>query len=157
MEPDGAAYHLPRDRHRPTATDERKFIMFSIARAALAACIVVPMLGVAAQAQHEHGGWHGDIHTFHDHDFGRWRGGQWFHGPHGGRDGWWWIVGPDWYFYPAPIYPYPDPYIPPVAVAQPAPAAPGPLWYFCANPQGYYPYVPQCAVPWQPVPATPPH
>jgi hypothetical protein len=27
-------------------------------------------------------------------------------------------------------------------------------WY-CANPPGYYPYVPQCAVPWQQVPAPP--
>jgi hypothetical protein len=27
-------------------------------------------------------------------------------------------------------------------------------WY-CANPPGYYPYVPQCAVPWQQTPAPP--
>jgi hypothetical protein len=23
--------------------------------------------------------------------------------------GWWWVIGPAWYLYPAPIYPYPDP------------------------------------------------
>lgn len=135
--------------------------MRHLARAVLAACVVIPALAVTAQAQHPHGGghggWHGDIHTFHDHDFARWQGGRWFHGPHGGRAGWWWIVGGSWYFYPAPIYPYPDPYIPPVATLQPPPGAPGPVWYYCPNPPGYYPYVPQCPVPWQAVPATPPH
>ncbi|HXQ51795.1 MAG TPA: hypothetical protein VN802_11925 [Stellaceae bacterium] len=121
-----------------------------IARALLAACLVVFALGGAAMAQrddHWRGG--GDMHRFHEHDFDRWRGGSWFHGPHEGRDGWWWIVGPDWYFYPAPVYPYPDPYLPPVVAAP----APQPSWYYCTNPQGYYPYVPRCTVPWQPVPA----
>lgn len=37
-----------------------------------------------AQDRHWHGG---DIHHFHDHDEGAWRGGRWFHGPHGGRAG----------------------------------------------------------------------
>ncbi len=26
-------------------------------------------------------------------------------------------------------------------------------WYYCQNPAGYYPHVPQCSVNWQPVPA----
>jgi hypothetical protein len=26
-------------------------------------------------------------------------------------------------------------------------------WYYCTNPAGYYPYVTQCSVAWQPVPA----
>lgn len=109
------------------------------------------------RAREEHRGreehreaWHGDIHRFREHDFDRWRGGAWFHGNHDGRFGWWWQVGPSWYFYPAPVYPYPDPYVPP-AMAGPAPAAR--YWYYCPNPQGYYPYVPQCFTPWQPVPA----
>ncbi|HUZ71675.1 MAG TPA: hypothetical protein VMU87_01710 [Stellaceae bacterium] len=73
--------------------------------------------------------------------------------PFGGRLGWWWVVGPTWYFYPAPIYPYPypDPYVPPVVTAPPAAT-----WYYCSNPAGYYPYVPQCPVPWQPVQAPAP-
>jgi hypothetical protein len=25
----------------------------------------------------------------------------------------------------------------------------GTVWYWCAAPAGYYPYIPQCAVPWQ--------
>lgn len=88
----------------------------------------------------------GDIHRFGDHDFDFWRGGRWFNGVHAGRRGWWWIVGPSWYFYPAPVYPYPDPYLPPTI----APGA-APLWYYCANPPGYYPYIASCAVPWRPV------
>jgi hypothetical protein len=41
-----------------------------------------------------------------------WRGGHWWNGPYWGRSGWWWIVGPDWYWYPAAVYPYPDPFTP---------------------------------------------
>ena len=29
----------------------------------------------------------------------------------------------------------------------------GPYWYYCQAPRGYYPYVRQCAIPWQRVPA----
>src|ERR1700691_1206786 len=36
-----------------------------------------------------------------------WNHGYWFHGAYGGRAGWWWVVGPTWYYYPAPVYPYP--------------------------------------------------
>jgi hypothetical protein len=128
--------------------------MRTLSRALLAASLLVPVLGVsAALAQPEHR-WNGDIHHFAGHDFDRWRGGSWFHGVHGGRAGWWWVVGPDFYFYSAPIYPYPDPYTPPVVAAVPAAPAPAASsWYYCANPQGYYPYVPTCSVAWQAVPA----
>ena len=34
-------------------------------------------------------------------------------------------------------------------------AVPG-YWYHCDSPSGFYPYVPVCSQPWQPVPATPP-
>lgn len=111
---------------------------------------------LVAQAEER---WHGgDMRHFHERDFPVWHGGQWFHGNHDGRAGWWWIVGGSWYFYPAPVYPYPDPYVPPVVVpVQPAPA-PVPTanyWYYCSNPAGYYPYVPSCATNWTPVPAQP--
>lgn len=100
-------------------------------------------------------GWHGEIHRFHEHDWDRWRGGRWYHGRHDGRLGWWWIVAGVWYFYPAPVYPYPDPYQPPVVVVPPPPAPqPAQYWYYCPNPPGYYPYVPQCPGGWQRVPAT---
>ncbi len=107
--------------------------------------------------------WHGgDIHRFHERDARVWRGGYWHHGRHLGRSGWWWVVGNSWYFYPRPVYPYPDPYQPPVVVAPVTPVvpvAPAPppsqFWYYCDNPPGYYPYVAQCATPWRPVPAEP--
>ncbi len=107
-------------------------------------------LGVAAPAfadPHDRD-WHDrDIHRFHDRDFDRWRGGHWYHGWHDGRVGWWWLVGPSWYYYPRAVYPYPDPYVPPYA----APGAPA--WYYCPPAQTYYPYVASCPVPWQVVPA----
>lgn len=115
----------------------------------------------AAAADHGRGRgerWHGDIRHFHEHDLGRWHGGHWVHGRHAGRAGWWWVVGPTWYWYQAPVYPYPDPYHPPMVSSAPPPrmAAPPQYWYYCANPPGYYPYVPQCFVNWQQVPASPP-
>jgi surface antigen len=75
-----------------------------------------------------------------------WHGGHWRHDWHDGRFGWWWVVGGGaWYFYPAPVYPYPDPYTPPgVALAPTAQVA-----YYCGNPAGYYPAVAQCFMPWQ--------
>lgn len=128
---------------------------------------------VYADERHEHHeGWHGDIHRFHEHDINRWRGGHWLHGWHEGHYGWWWIVAGVGYSYPRPIYPYPDPYQPPVVIVQqptqppvtaappnpPAPqtAPPPQYWYHCDNPAGYYPYVPQCPGGWQKVPVSPP-
>ena len=53
-------------------------------------------------------------------------------------------------------YPYGAPVTivaPPVGVVvQPA----APAYYYCPKPQGYYPYVPNCQVPWQVVSANPP-
>ncbi|MGO8919818.1 MAG: hypothetical protein ACLQJR_28295 [Stellaceae bacterium] len=110
---------------------------------ALALGVVSPVL-----AQRHDEGWHDrDIHRFNDHDFARWRGGRWVHSWHDGRLGWWWIVGPDWYYYPRAVYPYPSPYVPPYA------AAGAPAWYYCPPAQTYYPYVASCPVPWQVVPA----
>lgn len=102
--------------------------------------------------------WRGDIHRFHEHDFERWRGGRWWHGRHEGRLGRWWLVGGLWYFYPTPVYPYPDPYRPPIIVNAPVPPvepAQPQFWYYCANPRGYYPYVTQCYSTWQRVLAAP--
>jgi hypothetical protein len=128
--------------------------MRTLTWAALAAAILAPALAAPAFAQRDRGHdrgdrWQGDIHRFHDRDFDRWRGGSWFHGAHDGRDGWWWRVGPLWYFYATPIYPYPDPYVPPIIAVPP----PAPTWYYCANPRGYYPYVGRCFMPWRAVPA----
>lgn len=126
----------------------------------------------AAFAEHGYG-WHGDIRHFRDHDFRRWRGGRWIHGHHGGYLGWWWVVGGLWYFYSQPVYPYPDPYVPPVVVEQqpppviiqqappqttpvPPPAAGTQYWYYCQPAGAYYPYVATCPSGWKKVPAAPP-
>jgi hypothetical protein len=72
------------------------------------------------------------------------------------------------YYYPPAYYPGPYAYYPPAAVVPapvsppvyieqtpPAAAAPsaaaGASWYYCRDSQTYYPYVQQCASPWQPV------
>lgn len=105
-----------------------------------------------------YGGWHGDARGYYGRVPGNWHQGHWYHGPHNGRSGWWWIVGPSWYFYLSPVYPYPDPWLPPslYGVAPPPPGVPGRYWYYCADPPGYYPYVPQCNFGWRAVLAWPP-
>ncbi len=95
-----------------------------------------------------HGPDHGPVRAIPD----AWPHGRWHHDWHDGRYGWWWVVGGAWYFYPAPVYPHPDPYTPPgVAVVPSAQYA-----YYCGNPAGYYPAVAQCAMPWQLVSLTTP-
>lgn len=134
--------------------------------ALLSAAVVAPLAASAAPV------WRGDIHHFDRHDMQHWRGGDWRHGTHGGRLGWWWVAGDNWYVYPGPVYPYPDPYRPPVVVdSSPpvemlpqvqGPSAPptgatqaSPYWYYCEPSSTYYPYVASCPVPWKTVPATP--
>ncbi len=55
-----------------------------------------------------------------------WKTGYWFHGTYVGRVGWWWVVGPTWYFYPAPVYPYPPANAQPVYILQAAGLPPPP-------------------------------
>jgi hypothetical protein len=83
-----------------------------------------------------HPGWHGSIRS-------HWDGGHWWHGNYRNRLGWWWIVGPDWYWYPNAIYPYPNPYTPPEMASG--------YWYWCDTYQQYYPYVGACPSGWRPV------
>jgi hypothetical protein len=102
-----------------------------------------------------------DLGAFRGHSFRQfspterdaWTRGGWRHVNHNGYLGWWWVVGDDWFFYPAPIYPYPL-YVGPDYYYDyysyyPAPAY---YWYYCEDPPGYYPAVQDCNVPWQPVP-----
>ena len=115
-----------------------------------------------------HGG-HGG-HGWRGHGGHGWRGhgGHGWHGwkGHGGH-GWggvgvsiglgpyWWPYGP--YTYP---YVYPYTYTPPVYV-QPSqqlsiqPPSSPPVWYYCDDPQGYYPYVQQCPGGWRTVAPSP--
>jgi len=122
---------------------------------------------------HEH-----DVHRFNGEELARWRGGQWRSSCFGGRCGWWWFAGGQWYFYARPVYPYPlvvsevafvetvpvATVVPaPAYVLPPAPPPPRPaplppppsLYYYCDSPPGYYPYVPTCPTQFRPVPAPP--
>jgi hypothetical protein len=163
--PDPVVSH-PKGQNRP----ERRMSMSSRSRShtitlgvTLTLFTVLSALGGVAEArgaghesgQHEgegHFEGHGGGEPFHgqrgdDHhpggvDRGRWNGGHWFRGPHLGRDGWWWVVGNDWYGYEGPVYPYPEP----------APSAEGSgYWYYCGSVGEYYPYVSACPEGWTPV------
>ncbi|MGA0795104.1 MAG: hypothetical protein ACO3P0_03345 [Quisquiliibacterium sp.] len=70
---------------------------------------------------------------------------------------------PGWpyYGYPPPVVTVPIPSAPPVYVERgPDPAAPAQpaaaSWYWCQQPQGYYPNVTECPGGWISVPARPP-
>lgn len=108
-------------------------------------------------------------------------GGYYAHGGHGNWgvgvviDPFWFVPGyyGSSYYYPrayySPYY-YPPYYYPPAVVnypveppeyierggdVEPVPQASA-SWYYCADPQGYYPYVKQCPGGWQAVPPQPP-
>jgi hypothetical protein len=131
--------------------------------------ILATMLFASAIPGHARGG---GGHGFHGgHGF---RGGHGFHGGHGFRGGHGWGgvgvaigVGPYWWPYGYPYgypyaypYVYPQTYLPQVYV-QPSqqlsiqPSSAPPVWYYCDNPQGYYPYVQQCPGGWRTVSPTP--
>jgi hypothetical protein len=118
----------------------RKFPSLFLASTLFISTLATPLL---ADDWHRHGD-----HEFREHGFDHWRGGRWYNGFHDGHGGWWWVVDGLWYYYPAPVYPYPDPYTPPNVIVQAAPSTQA-AYYYCANPPGYYPSVPQCAVAWQ--------
>lgn len=139
----------------------RKIVGFRVLALTIAAGLVTSA-AMAERAHREHmPEWRGDISRFHEHDWNLWRGGHWAHARHGGRMGWWWVIGANWYFYPSPVYPYPSPWeppptalvSPPVGVAPLAP--PTPYWYYCESAHAYYPYVPTCPGGWVQKPATP--
>lgn len=82
--------------------------------------------------------WRGDPRSFNRNV---WNGGRWYHGRHDGRLAWWWIVGPSWYYYSRPVYPYPSLYMPPGTAAG--------WWYWCDATQDYYPYTTYCPSGWR--------
>lgn len=102
-----------------------------------------------------HGGFHsghGGFHGSHGHFHGRPHAGVWL------GSTWGYGYGPGWYGDPWYGYPYAYPYGRAVIVQQPPvyieqggmPTAQ--MWYYCARPQGYYPYVKNCGTAWRAVP-----
>ena len=82
-------------------------------------------------------------------------GGGWHRGRHGGWRAPVVFVGPRFFvgsaFYPGPYAYAPPVVVPPVVVAAPAPPVytqSPQYWYYCQNPAGYYPSVPQCPTQW---------
>lgn len=112
------------------------------------------LLSLMAPSAEAYRGWHrGYRHGYYHHDWYAWHHGFWRHSWYGGRFGWWWVVGGVWFFYPRPIYPYPDPNTPPDYL--PATGTPPPqTWYYCDVAKTYYPYVATCSSGWRAVPAT---
>ncbi len=98
---------------------------------------------------HGHGGGHGGSHGHSS--FGFYFGAPFYPHP----------------FYPYPYYAYPYyypptvvtvPSTPPVYIEQSKPVIrefPAGYWYYCADPEGYYPYVKECRAGWQPVAPAP--
>jgi len=78
-------------------------------------------------------------------------GGVWIGPGWGGWDPWWWGSPYYWYNPYSPYYPETSAIIQqqPQAYVQPTPQpAEQYYWYFCPNPQGYYPYVKKCPTGW---------
>ena len=109
---------------------------------------------------------YGDFGHFGPADQAMWQGGGWHHEFIDGRWGWWWVVDGLWYWYDAPIYPYPGvvsvtTYAPPppppaprAVVERPVHIAAAPRFrYFCPD-RGYYPEVQTCPTDFvrQPIP-----
>lgn len=96
-----------------------------------------------------HGGGHGGRHGGGNVGIGLYVGpGWWF-------PGWWGYPYNPYYYSPPPVIVERSPEI----YVQPAPAAEAPLyWYYCKNPQGYYPTVKRCPDGWMKVvpPSQPP-
>ncbi|WP_159880556.1 MULTISPECIES: hypothetical protein [Aquitalea] len=140
--------------------------MTSLTRlAGLALLAITGLAGIQAAQAHPPGFFPGPPRFEH------WNDGYWHHGYYHGRLGWWWVAGGAWYWYSAPVYPYPAPDVPPVVIAAPvvtpvpvaptqveetASPPPAQVWYYCKAAKQYYPYISECPGGWKTVPAKPP-
>lgn len=117
--------------------------------------MIVLLVGAASTPTFAHsggGGGGGKGHSGGHHVSGAHSGGQHIGGR---RVGIGVIVAAPAFYPPLPYYP-PDalaPSGPPVYIEQGTSTQdrPAGYWYYCADAKAYYPYVNECAVPWQPV------
>lgn len=121
--------------------------------------------GGGGGARHYHGGHH---HHGGGVSLGFAIGSPFWYGY--GAPYYWPYYRPYYYPYPAAYYPYPAAVVAPAYAAGPAayveqqsqpgaaaPASPASgYWYYCNESQAYYPYVNQCAGPWERVAPQPP-
>jgi hypothetical protein len=132
------------------------------------ACLVIVLIGsiTSHTVWARGGGWYGGGY------YGRGHYGGWGYGHRGnyGHSSFGFYFGAPFYSYPYYSYPYQYPfYFPPAVVTVPAtppvyiqqspPAAqqyPSGYWYYCNNPEGYYPYIKECPNGWQQVDPIPP-
>jgi hypothetical protein len=91
--------------------------------------------------------------------------GRWVHDHHGGRLGWWWVVGSSWRFFSRPYVVHEPRTViveqPPVTIVQapPVPASapvPAPVLYYCKSTGTYYPDTMTCPGGWSVVTASAP-
>ncbi|HVN94807.1 MAG TPA: hypothetical protein VMT62_00100 [Syntrophorhabdaceae bacterium] len=108
----------------------------------VAVFLVLGSLPTSVYAQH-HGGFRGGGHLYGGH-FGGPRGFGFFY-----YDPYWYYP----YYYPYGYYypPFEDTQ-PPVYIEPEQPS----YWYYCLNPEGYYPYITNCPGGWMRVVPTPP-
>ena len=109
---------------------------------------------------HYNGGWHGNHGYYHGYHY--YGGYPWFYSMYYGTGV---TMYSDSFYAPMAYVDYvqmaPPMVVAPAAGTQPAPAtgsiqpAPSNSWYYCKNPEGYYPYVKTCAGGWETVPAQP--
>ena len=138
-------------------------------------CLVIVLIGsITSNSAWAHGG--GGVGHVGGGWGGRYRGGHYSggwgygHGGHNGYSSFGFYFGAPFYSYPYYSYPYQYPYYyPPAIITVPAtppvyiqrsPSAaqqnPPGYWYYCNNPEGYYPYIKECPNGWQQVEPVPP-
>lgn len=124
--------------------------------------ILITNDSVWARGGGHHGGGHGGHHHGHGHNhlsiglgFGPGFYGGYRYGGYGFGGYGWGGYGYGYPFYYPPAYAYPQtvivPTSPPVYVQQPQVQSAQPqtsYWYYCQNPEGYYPYVKNCPAGW---------
>ena len=130
-----------------------------VVKASVVTLLLVLAGTVAADANAFRGGHHGGGHFRGGHHF---RGGVslgvvigapalWYSSPYYYRP----FYGPAYYYPPVVVREAPPVYVEQAPAAAPSQGAEA-YWYYCPNSQAYYPYVNQCAGPWQRVAPQPP-
>lgn len=122
---------------RSNGRDTKEYLKPALALGLLAGALI------GADASAAPGHWHGG----HHHHGGA-HVGLFFGAPLYWHD---YDYGPPWYGAPYYRYDLLVPAQPPVYIERNAAPESRPTWYFCSDPQGYYPYVKQCSTGWRAV------